>query len=83
MKRWLAAGSGLALLGLLSSSALPAQGVTTGSINGKVTNQEGAPLAGARVTAVHGPSGTTYWGSTRADGRRTGTGTSSRIRESR
>ena len=47
MKRWLAAGSGLALLGLLSSSALPAQGVTTGSINGKVTNQEGAPLAGA------------------------------------
>ena len=69
MKRWLAAGSGLALLGLLSSSALPAQGVTTGSINGKVANSEGAPLAGARVTAVHGPSGTTYWGSTRADGR--------------
>lgn len=42
--------------------------VTTGSISGTVTKQGAGPLAGARVTAVHRPSGTTYTAATRADG---------------
>jgi hypothetical protein len=46
-----------------------AQGVTTGAIAGTATDQAGAPLDAARVVAVHGPSGTTYATSTRADGR--------------
>ncbi len=69
MKRWLPACSLVLVLGLVSSSALVAQGVTTGSINAKMTNADGAPVAGARVTATHRPSGTVYGGTTRADGR--------------
>ncbi|MGQ0702778.1 MAG: carboxypeptidase regulatory-like domain-containing protein, partial [Gemmatimonadales bacterium] len=69
MKRWLAACSFVALAGLLLSPALLAQGVTTGALTARVFNPDGAPVAGARVTAVHVPSGTSYTGSTRADGR--------------
>ena len=50
--------------------AVPADAqVTTGSLAGKVQNarQEGVP--GASVIAIHLPSGTTYEGTTRADGR--------------
>jgi len=43
--------------------------VTTGSISGLVSVQGAGPLQGARVTAVHQPSGTTYQALTRADGR--------------
>ena len=46
-----------------------AQGVTTGAIAGIVNDSSGGPLEGARVVAVHGPSGTTYAALTRADGR--------------
>ena len=46
-----------------------AQGVTTGAIAGIVNDSGGGPLEGARVVAVHGPSGTTYAALTRADGR--------------
>ncbi len=46
-----------------------AQGVTTGSIIGIVTNDQQQPVAGANVVAVHVPSGTTYEATTRADGR--------------
>ncbi len=54
---------------LLNSAALAAQGVTTGSISGVVVGPAQNPIAGATVTAVHQPSGTTYRATTRADGR--------------
>ena len=37
-----------------------AQGVTTSSINGRITDAEGAPLAGANIVALHVESGTKY-----------------------
>ena len=46
-----------------------AQGVTTGSIGGTVTDASGAPVAGASVIAIHTPSGTNYEATTREDGR--------------
>lgn len=45
------------------------QGVTTASLTGVVRGPNGEPLAGAAVTATHTPSGTTYQGFTRTDGR--------------
>jgi len=57
----------LAAILLTSGSAL-AQGVTTGGIDGVVTNTAGQPLVGATITAVHVPSGTTYQTVTRAGG---------------
>ncbi len=47
---------------------LSAQGVAAASINVVLTDQTGAPIAGATIKAVHTPSGTTYTGETRADG---------------
>jgi hypothetical protein len=46
-----------------------AQGVTTGSLTGVVTDSQMAPVPGASVIAIHAPSGTTYETTTRADGR--------------
>src|SRR5688572_19639116 len=46
-----------------------AQTVTTGTLNGVVTDQQGGVLPGATVTAVHTPTGTTYEGVTQQDGR--------------
>lgn len=46
-----------------------AQGVTTSAANVTVRTAAGAPIVDVRVTAVHEPSGTSYSGSTRADGR--------------
>src|SRR5687768_5694216 len=46
-----------------------AQGVTTGALAGTVVNADGAPVDGASVIAIHLPSGTTYEGTSRADGR--------------
>jgi hypothetical protein len=46
-----------------------ALGVTTGAVIGIVTNTQQDPVAGASVIAIHEPSGTTYEGVTRADGR--------------
>ena len=45
-----------------------AQGVTTSSVSGLVTSNEGVPLAGATVTAVHAPSGTQYRATVRSGG---------------
>ncbi|MDP1569518.1 MAG: carboxypeptidase regulatory-like domain-containing protein [Vicinamibacterales bacterium] len=57
----------VALVTLAVSPAF-AQGVTTGSLTGIVT--DGAqPVAGANVIAIHVPSGTVYEASTRPDGR--------------
>jgi hypothetical protein len=59
---------------LFASTALFAQGVTTGSITGTVTGSDGAGINGAIVSATHQPSGTGYARQTRADGRFTITG---------
>ena len=58
-----------AVFGLLFWGVLGAQGVTTGAIAGTATDSAGAALEGARVVAVHLPSGTTYSTATRGDGR--------------
>ena len=57
------------LLSFICAIALRAQGVTTSSVAGIVTDSAGTPLVGARIVAVHGPSGTEYATATRADGR--------------
>jgi len=44
------------------------QGVTTSSINGKVTGQNGEALPSATVVALHVPSGVQYGTTTRNDG---------------
>jgi Carboxypeptidase regulatory-like domain len=54
---------------LLASALASAQNVTTGTLAGRVTDQSGAVLPGALVTATHEPTGTTYEGVTEADGR--------------
>ena len=58
-------------LPLLAAATLSAQGITTSAINARVTDPQGIPREGARVVAVHQPSGTTYQSLTRADGRAT------------
>jgi hypothetical protein len=45
-----------------------AQGVTSTSIVGTVTDPQGLPLPGATVVALHEPSGTKYEAVTRSDG---------------
>lgn len=59
----------LAAIVLLPIGHAYAQGVTTGNITGTVTDAQGQPVPGALVTAVHGPSGTTYSATTNTDGR--------------
>ncbi len=57
------------LLVMLLSFGLAAQGVTTSSITGQLTDAAtGDPLIGATVQAVHNPSGTTYGNVTDVDG---------------
>ncbi len=58
---------GAVLVGLSSTSS--AQGVTTGSLTGVVTEQGGQSVSGANVIAIHLASGSTYEATTRADGR--------------
>src|SRR5256885_9376169 len=69
MKRFVWSIGILAAVVFVGPTVLGAQGVTTGAIAGLVTDSSGVPLEGARVVAVHGPSGTAYSAVTRADGR--------------
>ncbi|MFM8742197.1 MAG: carboxypeptidase regulatory-like domain-containing protein, partial [Cytophagales bacterium] len=48
---------------------LRAQGVTTATISGKITDSKGEALPGANVIATHEPSKTTYGSVTLSDGR--------------
>ena len=57
-----------ALAVMASSGQMFAQGVTTSSINGKITDNNGGILPGATVIAVHEPSGTKYATTTDFDG---------------
>ncbi len=45
-----------------------AQGVTTASLGGKITDNTGGPLPGANIIAIHQPSGTKYGATTDFDG---------------
>lgn len=53
---------------LLFTGTALAQGVTTAAMNGYVTDENGDPLPGANVVAVHVPSGTSYGTATRLEG---------------
>src|SRR2546421_1079933 len=69
MKRFVWSIGILGAVVFVGPTVLGAQGVTTAAIAGLVTDSSGVPLEGARVVAVHGPSGTAYSAVTRADGR--------------
>ena len=53
----------------MSINLLFAQGVTTGSLSGKVVDENNNPLKSATITAIHVPSGTKYGAISRSDGR--------------
>ena len=57
----------LAVAMLLAGITASAQ-VTTSSLGGRVVDQNGEPVIGAAVVAIHEPSGTSYGSVTNADG---------------
>ena len=59
---------GVFFLVALSFGVLSAQGVTTSSMSGKITDTNGEPLIGANIAAVHGPSGSLYGTATDLEG---------------
>lgn len=59
----------VAVLALLVPAMVLAQGTTTGNLGGTVADDNGAPLPGVQVTAIHVPTGTKYMTFTRDDGR--------------
>ena len=68
MSRWIVRA--IAFLAIpAAATTVSAQGITTAAVTGIVREAGGTPKADVRVVAVHQPSGTTYQGLTRADGR--------------
>ena len=59
--------AGVAALALALGTSAFAQGLTSSSITGFVTDQ-GKPVVGATVTVVHVPTGSRYIATTRSDG---------------
>jgi hypothetical protein len=59
----------LAFLMCIGLGAAFAQGVTTSTLNGQIIDQNGGPIPGANIVAVHEPSGTQYGTSTNDNGR--------------
>ena len=57
----------LAAVLMLAGIAASAQ-VTTSSLGGRVVDQNGEPVIGAAIVAIHEPSGTTYGSVTNGDG---------------
>jgi hypothetical protein len=57
------------LLFSLFATLIYGQGVTSAEIAGLITDNNGEPLIGATILAVHEPSGTQYGTATREDGR--------------
>ncbi len=57
----------LACFAAFAGIAASAQ-VTTSSLGGRVVDQNGEPVIGAAIVAIHEPSGTTYGSITNADG---------------
>ncbi|MEE8335185.1 MAG: TonB-dependent receptor [Candidatus Neomarinimicrobiota bacterium] len=57
----------VAAVALINFNILPAQGVTTGGLNGIVTSDKGNDMVGANVVVKHEPSGISY-GTTARDG---------------
>ena len=66
---WMGRALRAALVICLAAGSAAAQGVTTGSMGGVVTDAQGAVVPGATVIAIHEPSGTSYEAVTQADGR--------------
>lgn len=58
----------LAILSVFVFMDINAQGVTSSSINGRITGGDGEPLIGANVTAVHEPTSSFYGNSSDLDG---------------
>jgi hypothetical protein len=58
----------MVLMCLFMTSAIFGQGNTTASLNGKVLDNNGDPLPGANVVAIHVPSGSKYGSATDFDG---------------
>ncbi len=53
---------------LILPGLLMAQGVTSAAFNGLVTDNDGNPIVGATITALHMPTGTVYTAVSRMDG---------------
>ncbi len=60
-----------AILGLLATSSLGAQGVTTGGVSGTVTDPSNNPLANVQVSVTNRATGATSGTTTRENGRYT------------
>ena len=58
----------LAVVALFCTAIAFSQGVTTSAISGQVTDDNGEPLGGASVVAIHVPTGSTYGAATDFDG---------------